>query len=527
VSDTKNALATLAKGAGISFIGVMITKASGYIYKLLTANMLGSELYGTLSLGIMAFSIITTFVMLGIPSGVTRFMSKYRSEDDEKRLQGVFNASMEITVATSILAAIVLFLGAGPISNYIFDAPELVPVLQIISLAIPFNALSSNMTSISIGFKKIRYKIYIRNITESFVKIGVTAALLYLGLDLQGASIGFAAGWIAAGIVGLLLIEKKLFPFIRGNIEPVKEHRELLMFSTPLILSSVFGQITSWADVFLVGYFQNPAQVGLYTAALPTAMLISVVPAALGSLSVPVMTEFYTKNKLQPMKETYQATTKWILAATFPAFMLMALFSETGLRVLFTPEYLTENATLLGMTHPTTAWALSILAFGYLAFSATGISRQIIQSTAETKYNLYIGATIGMANLGLNLVLIPYMGIVGASIATATSWIIGSLARIIIVKNLVGFHPFRKSILKIALSSIIAAATVFAITKYFYTTTPKWVLIPALIGFGLIYITILLATKTIEEEDKMLVKAIEDKTGIEIPYTDEILEKFS
>ncbi|PSG98651.1 MAG: hypothetical protein BRC29_00810 [Nanohaloarchaea archaeon SW_7_43_1] len=527
MASASDALRTLVKGAGISFVGVMLTKVFGYIYQIVAANALGSDLYGVLSLGMMAFSVITSLVMLGIPSSVQRFIPYYRNKDDEERIQGVFDFSIRVTLLTSIIISIGLFLSADFLAIQIFRSEQVASVLRVFSIAVPFCTLATVTTNIAVAFKKIRFKIYIRNITESIVKIAVTAVLLWFNYGLFGASIGFAAGWISSGILGLYLIDRKIFPFISGSINSVRERAKIVRHSAPLVLSDVFNQITSWADIFLLGYMKNSSAVGLYNAALPTATIISVIPSAIGSLATPVMTEFYSEGKIEDMAQVYKTTTKWVLMITLPMFLLMALFSKPGLKLLFSPEYLEQTVNFIGFSYSSTATALSILAFGYLASSLTGISRQIIEATSQTKYNFYLASMTGLVNIGLNLLLIPDYGVLGAAIATSFSLVTSSVASIIVVNYLTSKQPFKISMWKIFFSGLVAAVSTYFLIKALADPVPEWMLVPALAAFGVIYLGLLLLTRTLSEDDKMIIKAAERKIGVDIPYLDEVIERFS
>ena len=64
----------MAKGAVIVFFGMLLSKALAYLYVALLAR-LGSSEYGLLSLGISIVSFISIFSLLGLNTGIIRYIS--------------------------------------------------------------------------------------------------------------------------------------------------------------------------------------------------------------------------------------------------------------------------------------------------------------------------------------------------------------------------------------------------------------------------------------------------------------------
>ena len=75
------AIKTVAKGAGIVFLGVFISKVLGYLYRMIIARI-GPEEYGLLSIGIAVVSIISFFPLLGLDLGVLRYVAFYKGRND-------------------------------------------------------------------------------------------------------------------------------------------------------------------------------------------------------------------------------------------------------------------------------------------------------------------------------------------------------------------------------------------------------------------------------------------------------------
>ena len=74
-------LRKIAKGAGIVLTGTPIGRAFGYGSRLIIAR-LGASDYGLVTLGFAVMSIAATLSIVGIQSGIVRYVSFYKGKED-------------------------------------------------------------------------------------------------------------------------------------------------------------------------------------------------------------------------------------------------------------------------------------------------------------------------------------------------------------------------------------------------------------------------------------------------------------
>jgi len=79
------AIKSAAKGAGIVFIGIFLSKFLSYLYRAIVARI-GPEQYGMLSIGLAVIGIISFFPLCGLDLGVVRFVSFYKGKNDSAEL---------------------------------------------------------------------------------------------------------------------------------------------------------------------------------------------------------------------------------------------------------------------------------------------------------------------------------------------------------------------------------------------------------------------------------------------------------
>ena len=181
-----------------------------------------------------------------------------------------------------------------------------------------------------------------------------------------------------------------------------------LRVAAPLLLIDVFMVVLNYADILMVGMFLDPASVAFYVAASRTAGMVTFFTASIGALTGPRIAELNSQGRLDEVQELLRGITPWIaIPATLAALFLIAsgpfvlpLFGE-GFEV---------------------AWpALIILSVGNLVFCVNGPASLLLTMTGHQDMTAKVYAVAAVANVLLNAILIPRLGLSGAAIATAVS----------------------------------------------------------------------------------------------------------
>jgi len=505
-------LRKIAKGAGVSFIGAFIGMALGYLSRMIIARWLGASDYGLISLGYAALTIGATLSLVGLPAGIQRFVSFYKGKGDKGRIKGTILGALRISFPLSIIFAIFFFFYADWISIHVFHSHELIPVLRIFAIAIPFLVLADNIIHATIGFQDVKYRVYVTDLFQNIFKLVAIVALLALGFGVIGAAWGWALAIILTPFLAFYFLEKKVFPILNTKVKAISIDKELFSFSWPLIFTMVASMMMGWMDTLMLGYFLTASAVGIYNVALPTARLLTAAAKSIGALFIPVASELYARNREQELSGIYKVVTKWTLSLALPGFLLMALFSESIIRILFGAEYI-GGAT-----------ALSILAFAFFLASVLGPANYVLQTYGRTRIIMngyFIGAGV---NFILNLLLIPLYGINGAAIATGFSFSLVSVIYLVSVWQIGKIQPFRMNHLKPAFASIISVLVAYGLAECIGPTLP--VLIAMLFVFFVLYFFLLLIFKSFEEEDLMIMRAIDERLGTKSDWMREIIRRF-
>ncbi|RLG36587.1 MAG: hypothetical protein DRN91_07580, partial [Candidatus Alkanophagales archaeon] len=347
-------LRKIAKGAGVGFTGTLIGMVLGYLARMVIARFLGASDYGLICLGFAAMSIAATLSLVGLPSGIVRYVSFYKGRRDKERIKGTIISALKISAPLSLISAVLVFYFADWISVNIFHEPRLTPVLRIFSVGVPFWVLASDLIAVTVGFQDLRYRVYVNDLFQNISKLVAIVVLILLGFGVTGAAWGWVLAIVLMPFLALYFLERKVFSVLSPGVRAAPMGRELFSFSLPLIFAGIAGLIMGWTDTLMLGYFGDASDVGVYNAALPTARLLRVFLGSFGAIFMPVASELYARGAIEDLRAAYSAVTKWVFSLVLPAALLMALFSDWVLRIMFGAEYVVG------------ARALSVLALGYL-----------------------------------------------------------------------------------------------------------------------------------------------------------------
>ncbi|MBN1896573.1 MAG: oligosaccharide flippase family protein [Candidatus Aenigmarchaeota archaeon] len=511
-SDNMDSVKTLAKGAGIVLAGLILSKIFTLIYRVFIAQFYGPTDYGIFSLGIAVLSLFAMTSLIGLQSGVVRFVSHYRSKKDNERVKGTIISSLKITLPLSIAMSIILALLSEFIGLTVFHETELVNVLMILSISIPFTTLMTILMSAFIGFKKADYRVYTENISLNSFKLLLILLFGIAGLGISGIAWAWTIATIMTFIVTVLLI-RKLYPDIKSSLKSVEIKSELFKYSAPLLFTGTMGFIILWTDTIMIGIFMEASDVGIYNAAMPIGQILFMTANAIIALFLPVITELYSKNKIKKINNLYKTVSRWTLYVNLPIFLVLVFFSRQVLSIMFGPEYTSGYIVLV------------ILSVGFMIKKTFPVI-ETLQMAKKTKNVMYAIASGTAANVILNIMLIPAMGINGAALASMSTYTISTLMMLFYTRKFVKISPFSVNMLKGIAAALISMAFTYILAEQFFTAFTIPIMAVMFTVFMLIYMFLLLVFRCFTHEDIELIKSIERSSGIKIGFVRNLMKMF-
>ncbi|GJM30114.1 MAG: polysaccharide biosynthesis protein [Cyclobacteriaceae bacterium] len=490
----KRNIATAAKGGSFGFIGKLYVQGISLFFVFLITRTFGAEQYGLYRLAILIATITAAISLIGLDGGVKRYVAIARSEHNKSKLWGVIQLGTLVPLAIGLFLSLVLCLSAEMVAEHIFHKPELAPMLRLSSMAVPFLVLVSSLSDIAIGFKKMEYNVYSKDLAFNGFKLLFSLVVILLGFQIQYVLVAFiAAAAFSTGVS--IFFFNKLFPLRELPSKAERQNKEILRYSFPLFLSLLLNQFGRNFEALVLGAYGILADVGIYSVILTLSNIGNMGFVALRSISNPIFAELHHQKNFDELRRYYQTINRWSVSFNIPIFLLIVIFPDNILQV-FGDEFSAGTTGLI------------ILALGTLFNASTGACGALLNMSGYSKMNFYNSVVYLMTTLALDFLLIPKYGLVGAALAGSLTYvIINSLMMIevyILIKKIL---PFNLSIYKPLLAGLLAGVSAYYTKSIILSDLPILQLI--LIGSTmlLVYGGVLKLLR-FSEEDRFIFKKI-------------------
>jgi len=421
----------------------VLVAVSGIILLALLTKNLGAHDYGIWSQFIVTITLLWTFINLGLPFAMTRFLA---AKTDKGQIREEFYSVLAFVFFASIVVSSLMVVFAVPFAKAFFDGAT--QVVIIMSGVILLSALRGVYLGFFRTFRQMKnYSVFM--IADAYAQVGVVAYLISHGHGIL--SILLAVLVIRA--VALFI----LFFFIKSQIGIRRPHfsrmKEYLRFSIPTIPGNISSWIISSSDRYVIIYFIGASAVGIYSAAYALGSVIVMPAAVLGFVLPPTLSKLYDEGRMAEVKTHLSYSLKYLLALAIPFVFGAGILAGPVLRMFSTAEIATQGYFIV-----------PIIALSVLFLVAYTPIVHIIALVKKTRISGIIWAVCASANLGLNILIVPRLGILGAAVTTLIAY---GLAL-----GLTSYYSFREFkffidwqfIGKSVLASVIMSAAIWAMS---------------------------------------------------------------
>lgn len=411
----------LFKGSAVSFGVRAGGVALGYAAHVLLSRLLGLHSYGEYVIVLGWALVLTLPARLGFDNSALRYSTIYLEERRAGSLRGFLEVAACAVVLSSLAAGALMFLLAHWFSP---DIP-LVAILWGAALIIPIALLG-----VSSAVMRTTRRIFASAFYDQLLRPGLLILLLGLSF-LFGGSPGTATALMftafaaaAAFLAGLVHLLRAFAPSLRAKAD-YSHWWEWFAVSIPLLIVGAMQELLNQLEIILLGALASAGDAGLFSAAWRLASLPPFVLMSLIVVSGPLVASAHHRRDAAELHHITSLSARISLAFAVVA-SLMLLLAGRPLLAIFGPEF------------PKAYPALAILLAGAIVNAFTGVVGYLLVLTGRQAQALAIFAGALLVSLGLNLLLIPRLGIEGAAIASATALSCWNIAMLIYVRRTLG-----------------------------------------------------------------------------------------
>lgn len=491
----------MARGAGIVFFGIFISRILGYILRIFLWHVLGKENFGLLWSSFNVIEMVTFLCLFGIPNTIARYVAFYRAKSDHRRVGGFILMGFVSILPVIVGMTILLFWQSDYFATTLFKKPDIEPFLRILSFGILPLALMFLFGSIFRGFKLMPQMVFTQQLSRNIFMFLSFGILMLAGLGADSGVWALLSGLILTALFAILMFFRNVDKKYITHIELSGVFTELFHYSWPLVFTTFFWNMSGRIDVFFLTIYESKGNVGVYNALLPLAQFVPVIMQSFISILMPIFSGIFADFDRDALESMQRAATKWITALTLPFFLLLIIFSDSILLVLFGEE------TVMG-TLP-----LCIAGAGYFIHAILGVLSITLNASGNTKLVLLNTSAYMAVNVLFDIFLIPKFGLNGAALSGAVSMLVLNTFSAIENYKLFKLKPFNRQTINLFLISSVIAAVVFGV-KYFIPIDVQIVKIA--VGsflFILLYFIGLKKINIFDHNDLAIITAVEHKFG--------------
>jgi O-antigen/teichoic acid export membrane protein len=342
----------------------------------------------------------------------------------------------------SIFLGTILFTFAEPIAVNLFSEPLLAPMLRLVAVIIPVLTLSDMLLFATRGFKRMDYGVIAEDFIQIPVRFILLCILILIDLNAFTAMITFAIADLTSSAVLVYFLNKE-FPLKRPIKAAKRNIRDLLNFSFPFWFSDILNTVRNNFQVMLLGSLSTITSAGIFTI-VDRVNLIGIVTYRSVQTSIrPIVAELQSRDEWQEVGRLYQTSTRWGLMVSIPMTLIMVLFPK-------------EILLLFGASFLDGSTALVILALSEFIKVLSGMSGTIIDMSGLNRLKMVNTIIQVVMAVGLNLILIPRWGLLGAAAAVFISLSTINILRMIQVYVIYRLLPFNHLLLRPCVAGLAA-----------------------------------------------------------------------
>lgn len=309
----------LLKGTFLLTGAGLLTRLSGFFYKIFLSRTIGAGQIGLFQLTTPIFALCTALCIGGIQTAVSRFTAEYHAKNDRRSAYTLLAVSLILSVGASCLCAAALLVFAPQIASYFLLEPLCSPLLQIGAASLPFCAVHACISGYFLGRKNVSVPAY-SQLLEQFARIG-SVLLFYCLLLRSGRSMDaavMALGQIAGEICSSLFC---VFRLLYGGSEQAGQNSgpschavpfsgqicKLLSAAAPLGMNRTLLCVLQGMEAALLPQMLRQYGLSAHEAisvygtltvmTMPLLLFPTAVTAAFGTLLLPAVSEANTRNQ--------------------------------------------------------------------------------------------------------------------------------------------------------------------------------------------------------------------------------------
>ena len=492
----------ISKQMGISYVSSFLIIIFQLLLIVILTRKLTIQEFGVYSLLSAALAILNSFLRFGIESYI---VTKIPGLDQEKRVRTIITILFFFSIFL-IVCSLLLFLFKEIIINTLNIQDYLSIWILFVPLAITLTFFDI-ITYYLLSIKKIVISSVLRFLCQC---LWVTVLMVFFfTIDKFSLKLVFVP-WLlnVAGISGISLffVREEILDFIKNSLKfDWLRLKEILIFSLPLVIVTIFTLTGEYTNRFLINHFLGKTEVAWYSLATSLMGFALFIPYIIQGVLQPYFNERWNLN--QDSSLLFNIMVKYSLIFVLPAVTGIFVLREEIILLLSNSEYLPAA--------PLIAALLVFPIFNILSLLFT----QTLYLRDMGKYLLLINGLALIVDITFNLIFLPRMGAISAAYGVILSSGLIFGAMVILRPKEILFEWDYLKLIPIVIASLAMGVIISPINPESSLTK----ILVILLGAG-IYLTFLFLFRVFGREEIELIRRIYQNIKFQTTFKKDISE---
>lgn len=386
-----------------------ITMGIGLVSSMLLARFRSLTEYGTYSQMMMAVSLVTSLIMLGLPNSINYFLSKAKSDDERS---GFLSVYYTLSTVLSILVGVVL-VALTPLLEIYFKN-ELISTFWYFLATYPWTrVIMSGAENLLIAYNKSNM-LMVFKVANSISLLAIILIIQLFGGTFTQYIILFL-GVEAAFTLWTYFIAKRNAKKLRISLD--KELiKTIFKFSLPIGFASVVGTLNIELDKLVITSVFSTEELAIYTNA-SKELPVSIIASSITAVLLPQVVRLMHNDKKEEAVNLWKSATTISFAIISFIAAACFVFAPEVIDVMYSAKYLPGVSVFR-------VYCVVLLCrctyFGLM-----------LNATGKTKFILYSSIGTLLMNFSLNYIFYLILGFTGPAVATFLTTVVMAVIQLI------------------------------------------------------------------------------------------------
>ncbi len=416
-------LADAARSGVLNLVGAGASAGLSFLLTVAATRLFPTQVAGVFFVAMSVFAIASTVAGVGAGVGAVYLLARRRAIGQAAGLRAVFQVAVPpALVASAVVAGLTWAAAPRLAAAMVPESPAAaVGALRVAACLVPAAVVFTLYVSALRGLGRTRPFVVLERLARPGMQLVAVAGVGLLAAVGSGVvTAAWALPYLLLSVAAVAWARSLLRRRERaaGVTTPEgatrADWREFWRFTSPRAVTSVAKMALQRLDVILIAALLGPAPVAHYVAASRFLVVGQLVNQSLGYAVQHRFAGLFATGDLAAARRLYQTTTGWLIAGAWPLFLLCVVLAEPVLR-------------LFGDSYSDAAPVMRVLSAVMLLAVACGMVSMVLEMAGRSVATLLQTLLALAANVGLNVLLIPHWGLLGAAVAWAAAIALNNL----------------------------------------------------------------------------------------------------